>query len=397
VRNFRFRSPTQIIFGKGAESKIGKTLADGGYKRVLLLYGQQSAIRSGLLDRLGDSLTEAGLWHTTYGGVEANPKVQFVREAIPFVKEENIDFICAVGGGSVIDAAKAIAVGVKSDIDVWEMIEKQITPTQRVAIGSVLTLASAGSETSISMVLTNTDNNLKRSLNVNMLQPEYAFMNPELTFSVGAYQTGCGIVDTMMHTLERYCSSEGITPLTDRLAEGILLSVIEAGEVVMKDPHDYEGRSTLMWASSLSHNGLTGLGRGGIYFAAHKIEHDLSGVYDHIAHGAGLSVLFPAWALFMVEHDPSRFAQLAHRVWNVEYNEESDEKHIAKEGIVKMRRFFKSLGMPTTMDDLKVPQHMYTPLANMTTANNMKPLDSLIALTTEMIVEIYHLANIPVE
>ena len=271
------------------------------------------------------------------------------------------------------------------------MIEKQIIPTKRIPTAAVLTISSAGSEMSYSHVLTNEEKKLKRSLNHDLMRPYFSFLNPKYTYSVSPYQTACGIVDTMMHTLERYFTKDTDTDLTDRIAEAVLVAVKNAGYQAMSDPEDYEARATLMWASSLSHNGLTGCGKAST-FPAHKIEHDISGLHDEVAHGAGLAVVFPAWARYVYRHDVRKFAQLAERVWGVEMDHDHPE-WTALRGIEAMEDYFKSLGMPVSMKDLGIDSSEFRTLADMTTAGDTKPVPSYIPLASDDIVEILKLAG----
>lgn len=389
--NFEYFTPTKIFFGKGEENKLGETLKNSGYKKILLHYGGGSIKKNGLYDKLIQNIETAGLSWCELGGVEPNPKIGLVREGIELSKKEEVDFILAIGGGSVIDSAKGIALGLANEIDPWDMIINKIMPKKSFPIGVVLTLASAGSEMSASCVLTNPEFNLKRSINHDFNRPVFAFMNPEHTFSVSKYQTGCGIVDIMMHTLERYFTINKENDLTDRIAEGLLVAVKNAGRVAIKNPNDYEARATLMWASSLSHNDLTGCGKERL-MPAHKIEHDISGLFDHVAHAAGLSVIFPAWAKYIYKHDVGKFSQLANRVWGVEMNHDYPEK-TALDGIERMKEYFISLDMPVTMKEIGIHPDNYEMIANKTTNNGKDVVYSYIPLSKEDIMEIYKLAE----
>ncbi len=391
MKDFTYYSPTKVLFGKDVETKIGPTLAEAGYSKVLVHYGGGSVKRSGLLGRVLKSLTASKIEYVELGGVEPNPKIELVRTGMELVKKEKVQLILAVGGGSVIDSAKGISLGVAHNRDPWEMIINGIAPTKRMPLASMLTISSAGSEMSYSHVLSNPSKNLKRSLNSDLLRPDFSFQNPKYTKTVSSYQTACGIVDTFMHTLERYCTPDTDSDLTDRIAEGLMVAVKRAGKVVMENPNDYEARSTLMWASSLSHNGLTGCGKS-FNFPAHKIEHDISGLHDEISHGAGLAVVFPAWAKYIYKHDVRRFAQLAVRVWGVEMDHDNHER-VALWGIEAMKSYFKSIGMPTTMQELGVDASEYEKLANMTTQNDKVPVASYIPLGVKEIVEIFKIAS----
>ncbi len=280
-------------------------------------------------------------------------------------------------------------MGLANGMDPWDMIIGQIKPTKSFPVGVVLTIASAGSEMSNSHVVTNPENNLKRALNDDLLRPVVAFLNPELTYTVSKFQTGCGIVDTLMHTFERYFAPDEGNELTDRIAEGLMVAVKNAGKTAINEPDNYEARATLMWASSLSHNGLTGCGRN-ILFPVHKLEHDFSGLFD-VAHAAGLSVLFPAWARYMYHHDVQRFCQFANRVWDIDTDDEPDKT--ALKGIEAMTNYFKDIGMPTTMKELGISPSDYEKIADLTTDNGTKEIMSYVPLNKEDILNIYRLAE----
>lgn len=392
MHNFTFCTPTKVIFGRDIEGSIGETLRGYGATKALLHYGGGSVKRSGLLDKVKASLEAAGLAYVEMGGVEPNPKLSLIRKGIELCRAEGVDFLLAVGGGSVIDSAKAIGVGLANGCDPWDFIESKTAPSKCMAVGVVLTLAAAGSEMSNSDVMTNDENQLKRGITSEAVRPVVAFLNPENTFTVSKFQTGCGIVDTMMHTLERYFTGDGDCDLTERLAEGLLIAVRDAGRAAIADPADYEARATLMWASSLSHNDITGCGKKR-KFPVHKIEHDLSGVHDNIAHGAGLSVLFPAWADYMMElgHDVMKFAQLANRVWGVEMNFDHPEV-TARGGIRAMRAYFREIGMPVTMQELGLTPDDYEEIVSKTVLGGTV-LKSYVPLGREEILAIYRHAE----
>ena len=391
MKDFTYYAPTKVFFGKGVERKVGETLYGQGYRKVLLHYGGGSVKKSGLLDIVIDSLVSAGLSIVQLGGVEPNPKVSLVREGIKLAKEQQIDCILAVGGGSVIDSAKGIAMGLANEMDPWEMIKNQIPPKKAFPLSVVLTISAAGSEMSYSVVLSDPETFLKRGFNQDLFRPEFTFENPEYSCSVSPYQTACGIVDTMMHTLERYYTPDVDTELVDRLAEGLIVAVKNAGTAVMANPDDYEARATLMWASSLSHNGLTGCGKQPV-FPVHKLEHDISGLFDSVSHGAGLAVLFPAWAKFIYTHDVRKFAQAAVRMWGVDMDHDHPER-TALNGIVAMRDYFASIGMPVTMEGLGVPESSFERLANMSTDGGTKTVKSYVDLGIPEILEIFALAK----
>ena len=355
-------------------------------------FGGSSARTSGLLDRVEKSLFAAGLAFVELGGVSPNPKVSLVRKGIALAEREGIDFVLAVGGGSVIDSAKAIAMGVASKTDPWQFASTGTKPDTTLPVGTVLTLAASGSESSNSCVLTNEETKEKRGITSETNRPRISFLDPENTYTVSKFQTGCGIVDIMMHTLERYLTPEGgESDITDRIAEGLLIAVRDAGRRAIANPRDYEARASLMWAGSVSHNDYTGCGRKRL-FPVHKLEHELSAFRDEIAHGAGLSVLFPAWALHEMQYDVPRFAQLANRVFGVEMDFRHPER-TAREGILTMKRFFEEIGMPTHLAQLGIKPENYAQLAANTVRTVKGPVKSYSALDEQAIIEIYKLAE----
>lgn len=395
MNNFTFCTPTKVIFGKDIEKQIGEIIKGYGASRVLIHYGGGSVKKTGLFDKVVNSLESAGLSYIELGGVEPNPKLSFIHKGIELCKKENIDFILAVGGGSVVDSSKAIGVGLVTGNDPWQYASTGThpEPNEVFPVGVVLTLAAAGSEMSNSDVITNDTITpwVKQGITSETVRPLVTFMNPENTFTVSKFQTGCGIVDIMMHTMERYFLGVGDCDLTERLAEGLLIAVRDAGRVAIANPEDYEARATLMWASSLSHNDLTGCGKPR-YFPVHKLEHPVSALHDNISHGAGLSVLFPAWAEFVMKYDTMKFAQLANRLWGVEMNFDHPEK-TAKDGIKAMRAYFKEIGMPITMSELGLKPEDYEDIINLTTKNGTAKIKSYIDLGKEEIREIYKLAE----
>lgn len=391
MKDFDVRIPTRIIFGKEKEKEIGRLIKDYGFQRVLLHYGGGSVKRSGLLDRVKASLKEAGIAYVELGGVQANPVLSLVREGIRICLEEKADLILAVGGGSVIDSAKAIGDGAGNpDADVWDFFLQKKTPKDHIPVAVILTLSASGSEMSQSAVLTNEETSLKRGFNSPTHQPLFSICDPELTYSVSRFQTGCGTVDIMMHTLERYFGWTKDSAITDRLAEGLLRAVIEAGRKADQDPEDYEARATLMWAGSLSHNGLTGLGRE-FFMQVHQLEHELSGMYPKIAHGAGLSALFASWARFVCPSWPERFAQYAERVWDVQADP-ADPMGAALEGILRTEDFFKSLGMPVSLQELDVDPERFEEMAVKCTNFGARTLKGIRELDKEEMILIYQMA-----
>lgn len=349
--NFTYYAPTKVVFGKDTESQAGKLIKELGFKKVLVHFGGSSAQKSGLLDRVYASLDAAGVKHVSLGGVKPNPRLSLVYEGIELGKKENIDFILAVGGGSVIDSSKAIGYGIASGGDVWELFQNKRPATGCLANGNILTIAAAGSETSNSCVITDERDNRKRAYNDDIARPKFAIMNPELTYTLPEYQTMSGVVDILMHTIERYFTNDRDVELIDRMSEGLLKTVIETAPTLLGNPRDYNARAQVMWAGSLAHNGLTGTGRTGD-FASHQLEHELSGMFD-VAHGAGLSAVWGSWARYVYKHDIARFAQFAVRVMGVEMNYFNPEATALK-GIEMLEAFFRSINMPVSISELGV-------------------------------------------
>lgn len=395
MQNFTYCAPTKVIFGRGVESQIGTELRELGATRVLVHFGGGSVKRTGLLDKVTASLTEAGLSYVEFGGVEPNPKLSFIHKGIELGRAEKVDFILAVGGGSVIDSAKAIGVGLVTGNDPWQYASTGTHPERNEVfpVGVVLTISAAGSEMSNSDVITNDLITpwVKQGITSETVRPLVAFLNPENTFTVSKFQTGCGIIDIMMHTLERYVTGQDECDLSERIAEALLVSVREAGRVAIAHPDNYEARATLMWASSLSHNDLTGCGKIR-KFPVHKLEHPISALHDSISHGAGLSVLFPAWAQFVMKYDIPKFAQLANRVWDCPMDFDHPER-TALAGIEAMKRYFTEIGMPTHMSELGLTPDEYDAIIALTTKGGTRPVKSYIDLGPEEIRAIYALAE----
>lgn len=395
MQNFTYCAPTKVIFGRGVESQIGTELRELGATRVLVHFGGGSVKKTGLLDKVIASLTEAGLSYVEFGGVEPNPKLSFIHKGIELGRAEKVDFILAVGGGSVIDSAKAIGVGLVTGNDPWQYASTGTHPERNEVfpVGVVLTISAAGSEMSNSDVITNDLITpwVKQGITSETVRPLVAFLNPENTFTVSKFQTGCGIVDIMMHTLERYVTGQDECDLSERIAEALLVSVREAGRVAIAHPDNYEARATLMWASSLSHNDLTGCGKIR-KFPVHKLEHPVSALHDSISHGAGLSVLFPAWAQFVMKYDIPKFAQLANRVWDCPMDFDHPER-TALAGIEAMKRYFTEIGMPTHMSELGLTPDEYDAIIDLTTKGGTRPVKSYIDLGSDEIRAIYALAE----
>lgn len=385
--DFIYNTPTKVFFGKDTHKQVGKIIADYGYKKIMMQYGKNSIKQTGLYDVVMNALKEQDIEVVEMGGVEPNPKIQFVRDAISLAKKEKVELILAVGGGSVIDSCKYTALGVKYDGDVWDFALKKVMPKDALPVGCILTMSAAGSEMSNSAVVSDLSKSEKRGCGSEFNRCKFAIMNPELTFTVGKYQTACGVTDIMAHTMERYFTVCEPTDITDRIAESVLKSVISAGRVAIDNPTDYDARANIMWASSLSHNGLTACGREN-YLAVHQLEHALSGEYDFVAHGAGLAVLFPAWAKYVYKQNPQRFAQFARRVWDVV---EQDDIKASQLGIEKMAQYFKEIGMPTKISDFGIPKESLEKLAELCTYGKTRTVKSYIPLGFKEIKEIFEL------
>lgn len=391
MKNFDCRIPTRIIFGEDGEKRVGELVKEYGFHKVLIHYGGGSVKRSGLLDLVKDSLKESGIGYVELGGVQANPVLSMVREGIELCRKEQVDLILAIGGGSVLDSSKAIGDGAGNpESDVWDFFIGKDIPKGHIPVASILTLAASGSEMSQSAVLTNEEKGLKRGFNSPTHQPLFSICNPKLTYSVSKFQTGCGTVDIMMHTLERYFGWTKESEVTDRIAEGLLKAVIEAGKVADKNPEDYEARATLMWAGSLSHNGLTGFGRE-FLMQVHQLEHELSGMYPRIAHGAGLSALWASWARYVCPAWPERFAQYGVRVWNAEMDFENPMT-AALAGIQATEDFFRSLQMPISLEELEVEPERFEEMAEKCSNFGKRTLPGIRKLDKQEMIEIYRLA-----
>ena len=348
MNNFTFYSPTYFAFGKDEENSAGKLVKRFGGSRVLIHYGGGSVVRSGLLDRVKASLEAEGLYYVELGGVKPNPRSGLVYEGIKLCRREGLNFILAVGGGSAIDSSKAIAAGVPYDGDFWDFYMGKPVDTA-LPVGTVLTIAAAGSEGSPDSVITLEEGMLKRGASGEGLRPKFSILNPALTQTLPAYQTACGITDIMAHLFERYFTTTKDVEVTDRVIEGLLMTMIHEAPRVIADPDCYEARANIMWAGMLAHNNCCGVGRVQDW-SSHNIEHELSAVYD-CAHGAGLAVVFPAWMEYNMHHDVMRFAQVASRVWGCDMDYANPER-TAKAGIAAFRAFLKSIGMPGNFAEL---------------------------------------------
>ena len=391
MKNFDCSIPTRIIFGEDGEKQVGKLIREYGFHKVLIHYGGGSVKRSGLLGQVKELLDKEGVDCVELGGVQPNPALSLVREGIELCRKEGVDLILAIGGGSVLDSSKSIGDGAGNpDQDVWDFFLGKAAPVGHIPVAAILTLSASGSEMSQSAVLTNEETGLKRGFNSPTHQPLFSICNPKLTYSVSKFQTGCGMVDIMMHTLERYFGWSKDSAITDRISEGLLKAVIEAGRIADQNPEDYEARATLMWAGSLSHNGLTGFGRE-FLMQVHQLEHELSGMYPRIAHGAGLSALWASWARYVCPAWPERFAQYASRVWNVDGDFEHP-MNTALAGIKATEDYFKSLGMPVSLEELEVDPEKFEEMAEKCTNYGKRTLAGIRKLDKPEMIEIFKLA-----
>ena len=366
--DFDFVSPTKIYFGNNKESLIGQICVDGGYKKVFIVIGQGSIKRNGLLDRVLKSLNESGIKYEILEGVRANPTIELCRKGIEQARIFAPNLILGIGGGSVMDTAKNIAVGYYYPGDSFDFNLHKVKPKKALPVGVILTIAASGSELSNSCVVQDDEKKIKRGFNDDLIRPVFAIENPKLTYSVSKVQTAYGIVDIMMHTLERYFNGSSENEPADGFAEALLKSVIKAAKVVIKDPTDYDARAVLMLMSSLSHNDLTSIGKGKMLFV-HQIEHAVSGVYPSVAHAAGLAVLFPAWCKFYVNYDTDKFSQLATNVFDLR---KPNKLENAKAGIQEFEKLFALLGMPKSFKDLGIDNPDIELLADLVTDNGNK-------------------------
>ena len=350
--NFNYYTPTKVVFGKNTEDQCGELVKEQGCKKVLIHYGSGSVRRSGLLDKVKASLDDAEIDYTELGGAVPNPRLSLVYEGIELAKKEGVDFILAVGGGSAIDSAKAIGYGVANEGDVWDFYDRKRQAAGCLPIGVVLTIAATGSEMSNSSVITKEEGWVKRGYSSDYGRPRFAIMNPELTMTLPDYQTACGCTDILMHTMERYFTNGGNMEITDSIAEGLMRTVIENARILVRDPKNYDARAEVMWAGSLSHNGLTGCGVvvGGD-FASHALEHEIGGIYD-VAHGAGLAAIWGSWARYVYKDCLPRFEKFAMNVMQVDPEGTADD--VALRGIEAMEDFYREIKMPTSIHELGI-------------------------------------------
>ena len=395
MNDFVFCSPTKFVFGRGMVDRTGAEMAAAGFKRVLVVYGQGSAVRSGLLDRVTASLDEAGVAHVEKGGVRPNPEVEWVREAIEFARAEQVDGVLAIGGGSTIDASKAVAFGVPYEGDVWDFFAKGQPIEACLPIASVLTIPAAGSEASSSCVISNDAENRKLGTNGNIFRPKLAILDPELTFTLPPYQTAAGVTDMISHVCERFFSGVGAVPVTDNIATGLIRALMDATPVVMEDPEDYDARATIMWAGTLAHNDIAGCGRGLVPTAraggweSHGLEHELSAHHPEITHGAGLAVVMPAWMRFVWRNDLQRFLDFAEGVFGIEPVEEEfaprDEavEDAVTAAIDELQAFFRSIGMPARLADFGLTADDIDPLIQTLRMNKGEQFGAFQKLTLD--------------
>lgn len=389
---FEYYNPTKVVFGKNAEEHIGELVRAFGGTRVLIHYGGKSAVKSGLIDRIKEALDKVGIDHVELGGVVPNPHLSLIYEGIDLCKKNQVDFVLAVGGGSVIDSSKAIAYGLANEGDVWDLFKHVKKAEACYPVGVVLTIAAAGSETSNSCVITKEDENRKRAYDDDLSRPKFAVMNPELTKTLPQYQTEAGCADIMMHTMERYFTSGGNMELTDAIAEGLLRCVMKNAEILYKDPENYDARAEVMWAGSVSHNGLTGCGNNGGDFSSHMMEHEMGGMFD-VTHGAGLTAIWPSWARYCMNDCLDRFVKFAQNVMGVQ-DAGSDEK-IAEEGICRMEEFYHRIGMPVNMTELGIhpTDEQIKEMAEQTIKAAGGKQGSAKVLYTEDIIKIFNMAR----
>ena len=393
MNNFTFYSPTLFAFGQGEASRVGALVRQFGGSKVLLVAGGGSVLKNGAYDAAAASLKEAGIPWCELWGVQANPRSGKVYEGIELARKEGVDFLLAIGGGSVIDTAKAIAYGLaEPEKDVWELYEHTRTARKCLPVASILTIAAAGSETSNSSVITRVDTHQKRAYNDDISRPKFAIMDPELTKTLPDYQTESGCADIMMHTMERYFTNGGNMELTDALAEGLLRTVMKNAVILHTDPANYEARAEVMWAGSLSHNGLTGCGIASGDFMSHKLEHEMGGMFD-VTHGAGLAALWPSWARYVYKDCLPRFVRFARNVMGV--TADGTDEEIALKGIDAMVDFYHSIGMPASFHELGIDptDAQIDEMARRCLEASGSALGSAKKLSLDDMIAIYHAAN----
>jgi len=389
MQNFTYQNATKVIFGKGTEDTVGAEVKKCG-KKVLLHYGSGSIRKTGLYDKVVKSLKSAGVDFIELGGVKPNPRLSLVREGIDMCRKNGVDFILAVGGGSSIDSAKGIAAGVNYNGDVWDLYMRKGTSITALPLGVILTIPAAGSETSQFSVVTNEEGWLKRDIGYEFIRPQFAILNPELPFTLPAYQVAAGATDIMAHLMERYFTNVRNVEFSDRLIEAALVTMINNVPKVLKNPQDYDAWAEVMWTGTQAHSDLLGMGRIGDW-ASHGIEHEISAIYD-IAHGAGLAIIFPAWMKYVMKHDVDIFVQFAVRVFKVEQDFHNPEA-TALAGIAKLEDFFRSIGMPVRFSDAGLGDERFEEMADKCTSGDTQKAGNFVQLGKEDVYKIYQLAK----
>jgi len=386
--NFIYHNPTKILFCHGMENEVGAEVARYS-RRILLHFGGGSIKKSGLYDRVVASLKRAGVEWVELGGVKPNPRLSLVHDGVKLCREHQLDFVLAVGGGSSIDSSKAIAMGAANDGEVWDYFIGKRELTRALPVGTVLTIPAAGSESSTASVVTNEDGWIKRGFNSELIYPKFSVLNPELAFTLPAFQVACGSADIMSHLMERYFTNSRNVAFVDRLLEATMKTVIAQAPKVLAKPTDYDAWSELMWAGTIAHNNLLNTGRVGDW-GSHDIEHEISGIYD-VAHGAGLAVVFPAWMKHVLDHDLDRFVQWSVRVWNVELDI-FDKEATARAGIARLEAFFHSIGLGTTLASLKVGTDRIDEMARKATDGDTRRIGNFVKLDSAQVAKVLKLA-----
>jgi len=387
--NFIFQNPTKIIFGKDSENEVGKEISKYS-KKILLHYGGGSIKKTGLYDKVIQSLKKENIEYIELSGVKPNPRLSLVREGIKICRDNGINFILAIGGGSVIDSSKAISFGVPYDGDVWDLFLGKAVVESAIPLGTILTIPAAGSESSTGCVITNEEGGYKRAVNSELIYPRFSILNPELAFTLPKYQVACGVTDILSHLMERYFTNTKNVELMDRLIESTMKTVINNIPIILKQNDNYEAWSEVMWSGTIAHNNLLNTGRVGDW-GSHDIEHELSGIYD-VPHGAGLAVVFPAWMKYVYMQDIQRFAQFAVRVWNVENTFWSPEK-TALEGIEKLKEFLKSIGMPGNLTELGIYDDRLEEMADKCTNSDRTTVGNFVKLGKTDVFNVLKLAK----
>ena len=392
MKSFLFYSPTEVVFGKDTELQVSEEVKKFGGSRVFIVYGGGSVIKSGLMDRVKETLSKDNIAFTDFGGVQPNPLLSHAKAGIRKAVEFGADFILAVGGGSVIDTAKGIAHGTANpDIDIWKFWTRELDLQKSLPIGAILTISAAGSETSDSAVLTNDETGSKRGLSTAFNRPKFAIMNPELTYTLPPYQIACGVADIMMHTLDRYFTLTEGNEITDEIAEAVLRVTIKNGRMALENPKDYQSMSELMWCGSISHNGITGLGAV-TDFSPHQLGHELSAKFD-VAHGASLTTIWGSWAEYCYKQKPERFVRYANKVWGIE---KETMEETAKAAIQATVSYFTSIGMPTCYAELGIgvqSEEMLKELADRCVFYGQRKIGGFKVLDGNDVLEIYTMAN----